>query len=82
MPRAVCNPYSSKRTDHTNTCASDWDRIKSPAADQIVPYDKLPKAPSPEALNKLAVLKVNGGLGTSMGMSRHIPLSDVYTPHR
>lgn len=80
MPRAVCNPYSSKTTDLTNTCASDWDRIKSPAADQIVSYDKLPKATSPEALNKLAVLKVNGGLGTSMGVSRCIPLSNVYTP--
>jgi UTP--glucose-1-phosphate uridylyltransferase len=49
---------------------SEWDRIKSPAAEQIVPYDKLPKATSPDALNKLAVLKVNGGLGTSMGMVR------------
>jgi UTP--glucose-1-phosphate uridylyltransferase len=47
----------------------DWDRIKSPAADQIVPYDKLPSVASPDALNKLAVLKVNGGLGTSMGMT-------------
>jgi UTP--glucose-1-phosphate uridylyltransferase len=49
-------------------CPSEWDRIKSPAADQIVPYENLPKVTSPEALNKLAVLKVNGGLGTSMGM--------------
>ncbi|TDL21331.1 UTP-glucose-1-phosphate uridylyltransferase [Rickenella mellea] len=47
----------------------DWDRIKSPAADQIVPYDKLPVANDSKAMNKLAVLKVNGGLGTSMGMT-------------
>ncbi|OBZ68207.1 putative UTP--glucose-1-phosphate uridylyltransferase [Grifola frondosa] len=46
-----------------------WDRIKSPAADQIVPYDNLPTAIDPQSLNKLAVLKVNGGLGTSMGMT-------------
>lgn len=46
---------------------SDWDRIKSPAADQIVPYDQLSSGPKKENLNKLAVLKVNGGLGTSMG---------------
>ncbi len=52
------------------TTSSDWDRIKSPAADQIIPYDKLPKVTSPDALNKLAVLKVNGGLGTSMGRHR------------
>lgn len=57
-----------------------WDRIKSPAADQIVPYDKLPQVTKPDALNKLAVLKVNGGLGTSMGMSRlsiHIQGLDI-----
>jgi len=46
---------------------SDWDRIKSPAADQIVPYADLPKPKASSNLNKLAVLKVNGGLGTSMG---------------
>ena len=44
-----------------------WDRIKSPAADQIVPYDKLPTEVDLNAMSKLAVLKVNGGLGTSMG---------------
>lgn len=47
---------------------SDWDRIKSPAEDQIVPYAKLPKPKDTKNLNKLAVLKVNGGLGTSMGL--------------
>ncbi|KAH9942330.1 UTP-glucose-1-phosphate uridylyltransferase [Epithele typhae] len=46
----------------------DWDRIKSPSDDKIVPYTKLPQG-SPQNLNKLAVLKVNGGLGTSMGMT-------------
>lgn len=48
--------------------ASDWERIKSPAADQIVSYDDLPATTDPKSLNRLAVLKVNGGLGTSMGM--------------
>ncbi|KAJ8455101.1 hypothetical protein ONZ45_g19051 [Pleurotus djamor] len=46
----------------------DWDRIKSPDADQIVPYADIPKGNAAN-LNKLAVLKVNGGLGTSMGMT-------------
>ncbi|KAJ3488931.1 hypothetical protein NLI96_g2472 [Meripilus lineatus] len=46
----------------------DWDRIKSPAEDQIVPYSKL-HAGDASNLAKLAVLKVNGGLGTSMGMT-------------
>lgn len=48
--------------------ASEWDRIKSPADDQIVPYANLPTPKDTKNLNKLAVLKVNGGLGTSMGM--------------
>ncbi|CAL1707727.1 unnamed protein product [Somion occarium] len=47
----------------------DWDRIKSPSADKVVPYDQLPDITDPKSLNKLAVLKVNGGLGTSMGMT-------------
>lgn len=47
---------------------SDWDRIKSPTEDKIVPYSKLPEGEN-RNLNKLAVLKVNGGLGTSMGTS-------------
>ncbi|KAF7306170.1 UTP-glucose-1-phosphate uridylyltransferase [Mycena chlorophos] len=47
----------------------DWDRIKSPAEDQIIPYAKLPAPSDTKNLNKLAVLKVNGGLGTSMGMT-------------
>uniref|UniRef100_A0A0W0FH69 UTP--glucose-1-phosphate uridylyltransferase n=1 Tax=Moniliophthora roreri TaxID=221103 RepID=A0A0W0FH69_MONRR len=47
----------------------DWDRIKSPADDQIIPYANLPASTDIKNLNKLAVLKVNGGLGTSMGMT-------------
>ncbi|KAJ6587054.1 UTP--glucose-1-phosphate uridylyltransferase [Mycena vulgaris] len=46
-----------------------WDKIKSPAENQIVPYDHLTASIDPESLKKLAVLKVNGGLGTSMGMT-------------
>jgi UTP--glucose-1-phosphate uridylyltransferase len=33
-----------------------------------VAYDSLPQPHDHSNLNKLAVLKVNGGLGTSMGM--------------
>lgn len=58
--------YLTERAKHVDL---DWDRIKSPAADQIVPYANLPKANDVDNLNKLAVLKVNGGLGTSMGMT-------------
>ncbi|KAI5889395.1 UTP--glucose-1-phosphate uridylyltransferase [Schizophyllum commune H4-8] len=47
----------------------DWDRIKSPSDDKVVPYAQLSEPKDKSVLNKLAVLKVNGGLGTSMGMT-------------
>lgn len=48
----------------------DWEKVKSPASDQVVSYEKLPPAPADSAgiLGKVAVLKLNGGLGTSMGL--------------
>ncbi|KAL1868678.1 UTP-glucose-1-phosphate uridylyltransferase [Diaporthe australafricana] len=45
----------------------DWDRIAPPAEGQVVDYDSLANTDSVDFLNKLAVLKLNGGLGTSMG---------------
>lgn len=48
----------------------DWDKIKPPPKDAILPYENLP-AINPEKtrdyLDKLVVVKLNGGLGTSMG---------------
>lgn len=44
-----------------------WDRIAPPAEGQVVDYDNLADTQSADFLNKLAVLKLNGGLGTSMG---------------
>lgn len=47
----------------------DWDKVQQPGADLVVPYSKLSKATNinPANLSKLAVLKLNGGLGTTMG---------------
>ncbi|TPX08888.1 uncharacterized protein E0L32_009592 [Thyridium curvatum] len=47
--------------------AVDWDRIAPPAQGQVVDYEDLANSESVNFLNKLAVLKLNGGLGTSMG---------------
>jgi len=47
--------------------AIDWDRIAPPKHDQVVEYSELANSEAVEYLNKLAVLKLNGGLGTSMG---------------
>lgn len=48
-------------------CCSEWDKIKPPAEDQVIPYGQLPTSKDPSILDKLAVLKLNGGLGTTMG---------------
>ncbi|KAJ3075861.1 UTP-glucose-1-phosphate uridylyltransferase [Podochytrium sp. JEL0797] len=49
----------------------NWSKIKSPKEEQIVAYKTLAPVASPQAntsnLSKLAVLKLNGGLGTTMG---------------
>ena len=45
----------------------DWDKIVPPGGNQVVDYGKLANTESVEYLNKLAVVKLNGGLGTSMG---------------
>ncbi|KAJ3334168.1 UTP-glucose-1-phosphate uridylyltransferase [Blyttiomyces sp. JEL0837] len=48
----------------------NWAKIKSPKPEQIIPYKDIPKVPvdqNVENLKKLAVLKLNGGLGTTMG---------------
>jgi UTP--glucose-1-phosphate uridylyltransferase len=47
--------------------SSDWDRIQSPSNEQIVAYKTIPEVSSSSDLDKLAVLKLNGGLGTTMG---------------
>ncbi len=50
----------------------DWNRIKSPTLEKLPNYDSL-KTPEgskcQNILEKLAVCKLNGGLGTSMGCS-------------
>ncbi|BBN03362.1 UTP--glucose-1-phosphate uridylyltransferase [Marchantia polymorpha subsp. ruderalis] len=49
-----------------------WNKIKPPTDEVVVPYDNLAPLSGEEAetkslLDKLAVLKLNGGLGTTMG---------------
>lgn len=52
----------------TENTHSQWDRIEPPHPEQVVPYSKIGKSQTnPEHLAKLAVLKLNGGLGTTMG---------------
>ncbi|XP_030075637.1 UTP--glucose-1-phosphate uridylyltransferase isoform X2 [Microcaecilia unicolor] len=50
--------------------ALEWEKIQQPPEDRIQAYDLLQSTPLPkdvsELLNQLVVLKLNGGLGTSM----------------
>ena len=46
---------------------SDWQKVSPPTEKQIVEYEQLPQNDDTSSLKKLAVLKVNGGLGTTMG---------------
>ncbi len=48
----------------------NWDKIQPPKAEQVVEYTDIhesSKEAAADFLSKLAVLKLNGGLGTSMG---------------
>lgn len=49
----------------------DWAKINRPPEDSIQPYEKIKAKGLPDdisaSLNKLVVVKLNGGLGTSMG---------------
>lgn len=47
---------------------SVWDKVHSPTEKMVVPYTDLPETIDASILNKIAVLKLNGGLGTTMGM--------------
>lgn len=47
-----------------------WEQLQPPNDEEVISYDRL-KAPEPaqicDMLNKLVIVKLNGGLGTSMG---------------
>lgn len=59
-------------TEQARGTALEWDRIKPPKAEQVVEYKDVHSSyessgDGTQNLDKLAVLKLNGGLGTSMG---------------
>ncbi|KAL7009079.1 UTP-glucose-1-phosphate uridylyltransferase [Cystobasidiomycetes sp. EMM_F5] len=59
------NRYLAEQSKNTKI---EWDKIKPPKSEQVVPYATLGETKDESSiLNKLAVLKLNGGLGTTMG---------------
>jgi UTP--glucose-1-phosphate uridylyltransferase len=47
--------------------AVEWSKINPPKPEQVVEYSTLANSESVDLLKKMAVVKLNGGLGTSMG---------------
>lgn len=67
VPRAKsCKPTAHYSDQPIDDVHSDWEKINPPKPEQVRPYKALPNV-DPSILNKLAVLKLNGGLGTTMG---------------
>jgi len=61
-----------------------WDTVKSPSSEMITDMTSLPK-PAPESvkelLGKLAVVKLNGGLGTTMGCTGPKSMVEAHDGH-
>ncbi|XVF08843.1 hypothetical protein REPUB_Repub07fG0038600 [Reevesia pubescens] len=60
----------------------EWSKIQTPTDEVVVPYDTLSPSPHDPAetkklLDKLVVLKLNGGLGTTMGCTGPKSLIEV-----
>ncbi|KAI9362061.1 UTP--glucose-1-phosphate uridylyltransferase family [Zopfochytrium polystomum] len=61
------NLFSRYLAEKTRSEKLDWEKISSPRPEQIIPYNEIKPVTTSSHLNKLAVLKLNGGLGTTMG---------------
>jgi UTP--glucose-1-phosphate uridylyltransferase len=69
--------FLRKRKDVIN-----WEKIKPPPEEMVLPYEDLPKCTVEEATilaNKLCVLKLNGGLGTTMGCTGPKSVIEVHS---
>ncbi|KAI9019006.1 UTP--glucose-1-phosphate uridylyltransferase family [Hyaloraphidium curvatum] len=59
------------RWQRTRSTKLNWDRVVGQRMDEMVKLEELPEvaeARIPQLLSKLAIVKLNGGLGTSMGL--------------
>lgn len=60
--------YGRYMSERSKKKEINWDLIEQPSANMLTKYDDLPApADGSGLLKKLAVMKLNGGLGTSMG---------------
>lgn len=61
--------YYNKLTRHSSSKITKFD-IQPPSENNLVDFRNLQGFNDPDILKKTAVIKLNGGLGTSMGLSR------------
>jgi UDP-N-acetylglucosamine pyrophosphorylase len=61
--------YYNRLVQGTSSKISKRD-IQPPSAGNLIDYDDLEHNPDPDILKKTVVIKLNGGLGTSMGLSK------------
>ncbi|KIP04108.1 hypothetical protein PHLGIDRAFT_110014 [Phlebiopsis gigantea 11061_1 CR5-6] len=61
--------FSSYTAQRIERRILDWDKIQATTPNQVIKYEDLPASGNVKNLLKLAVLKFNGGLGTSMGLT-------------
>eukprot|EP00999_Lentomonas_sp_LEN2_P001931 NODE_307_length_1675_cov_72.510982_g275_i0.p1 GENE.NODE_307_length_1675_cov_72.510982_g275_i0~~NODE_307_length_1675_cov_72.510982_g275_i0.p1 ORF type:complete len:497 (+),score=103.48 NODE_307_length_1675_cov_72.510982_g275_i0:65-1555(+) len=59
--------FSRYISQKANATELNWDKISTPKVDRHEDLPKVPQGQERDALSKLVVLKLNGGLGTSMG---------------
>lgn len=62
--------YGRHMSERSKRKEINWEYIEQPSENMLMKYEILPKVPADDTLDllkKLAVLKLNGGLGTSMG---------------
>lgn len=65
----------------------NWDVISAPSSDQVIDYKTLPAAATVSSertstlLSKLVILKLNGGLGTTMGCTGPKSLIEAHDGH-
>ncbi|NIQ01308.1 MAG: hypothetical protein GWM98_13625 [Nitrospinaceae bacterium] len=72
LPEAALRTFSRlySRYQENISSALDWESIRSPEASRLIEWGNLPvpdDGRASEALSRLVVCKLNGGLGTSMG---------------
>ncbi|PWZ15648.1 UTP--glucose-1-phosphate uridylyltransferase [Zea mays] len=83
QPRVTLPQVSRSRSRSGEAEQIEWSKIQTPTDEVVVPYDTVASPPedleeTKKLLDKLVVLKLNGGLGTTMGCTGPNGAFNVY----